>query len=169
LLKRYDGEVALAVAAYNAGPRRVDEWIRLHGDPRRRDRYQLIDWIELIPFDETRNYVQRVLEGRNMYRRRLASGHPATVWFRPVNGPLEPLPVPGLKPLDEVERMMIAELVARAPRPRLKPDLPAPARVIPAEYQSQNQETPVPLQKPADPLRLAADLPIPVSRPPPPS
>jgi soluble lytic murein transglycosylase len=169
LLKRYDGEVALAVAAYNAGPRRVDEWIRLHGDPRRRDRYQLIDWIELIPFDETRNYVQRVLEGRNMYRRRLASGHPATVWFRPVNGPLEPLPVPGLKPLDEVERMMIAELVARAPRPRLKPDLPAPARVIPAEYQSQNQETPVPLQKPADPLRLAADLPIPVSRPAPPS
>ena len=34
LLKHYDGEVALAVAAYNAGPRRVDEWIRLHGDPR---------------------------------------------------------------------------------------------------------------------------------------
>ena len=68
LLKRYDGEVALAVAAYNAGPSRVDEWLRLHGDPRRRDRHHLIDWIELIPFDETRNYVQRVLEGRNMYR-----------------------------------------------------------------------------------------------------
>jgi soluble lytic murein transglycosylase len=166
LLKRYDGEVALAVAAYNAGPGRVDEWIRLHGDPRRRDRYALIDWIELIPFDETRNYVQRVVEGRNMYRRRLGSDHPATVWFRPINGPLEPLPVPGLKPLDEVERMMIAELVARAPRPRLKPDLPTePARVIPAEYQSQNQSAPVPLQKPAGALRLAADLPIPAPRP----
>ena len=54
LLKHYDGEVALAVAAYNAGPRRVDEWIRLHGDPRRGDSSALIDWIELIPFDETR-------------------------------------------------------------------------------------------------------------------
>ncbi len=63
LLDRYDDATALAVAAYNAGPSRVDEWLRLHGDPRRGDRHALVDWVELIPFDETRNYVQRVLEG----------------------------------------------------------------------------------------------------------
>jgi soluble lytic murein transglycosylase len=176
LLKRFDGEVALAVAAYNAGPSRVDEWVRLHGDPRRRDRHHLIDWIELIPFDETRNYVQRVLEGRNMYRARLASGNPATVWFRPVRGPLEPVPGPALKPLDEVERIMIAELVARAPRPRLKPVVRAgPARVIPAEYQSHNESAPespgqvksapLPLQKPDVALRLAAEQPLPELKP----
>ena len=101
-----------------------------------------------------------------MYRARLASGNPATVWFRPVRGPLEPVPGPALKPLDEVERIMIAELVARAPRPRLKPVLPAaPARVIPAEYQSHDQSAPVPLPKPPDPLRLAAELPVPVPKP----
>jgi soluble lytic murein transglycosylase len=166
LLKHYDGEVALAVAAYNAGPRRVDEWIRLHGDPRRRDRSALIDWIELIPFDETRNYVQRVIEGRNLYRRRLASDHPTTVWFRPVNGPLEPLPWPTLKPLDEVDRIMIAELVARAPRPRLKPGVPAePTKVVPAEYQTQSENAPVPeLRSPAL-LSLAAEHPLPAPKP----
>jgi soluble lytic murein transglycosylase len=165
LLKRYDGQVALAVAAYNAGPTRVDEWLRLHGDPRRRDRHHLVDWVELIPFDETRNYVQRVLEGRNMYRRRLAANGVATVWFRPVNGPLEPLPVATLKPLDEVERIMIAELEARAPRPRLKPDVTAePATVIPAEYQSQSQTPPLPERKPEGAL-LAADTPLPEPKP----
>jgi soluble lytic murein transglycosylase len=165
LLKRYDGEVALALAAYNAGPRRVDEWIRLHGDPRRRDRHHLIDWIELIPFDQSRNYVQRVLEGRNMYGRRLASGNPSTVPFRPVNGPLEPVPVAALKPLDEVERIRVAELLARAPRPRLKPGVPpAPATVIPAEYQTQNQSAPLPLLKPEAAV-LLAEQPLPELKP----
>jgi soluble lytic murein transglycosylase len=166
LLKHYDGEVALAVAAYNAGPSRVDEWIRLHGDPRRGDAFTLVDWIELIPFDETRNYVQRVLEGRNMYRRRLASDDPATVWFRPVNGPLEPLPWPLLKPLDEVQRITIAELLVQAPRPLLKPDTSAPpVTILPAGYHSQNQTAPVPLSKPSVPLRVAAELPLPAPRP----
>jgi soluble lytic murein transglycosylase len=166
LLKHYDGEVALAVAAYNAGPRRVDEWIRLHGDPRRGDPSALIDWIELIPFDETRNYVQRVLEGRGMYQRRLASSTPATVWFRPVNGPLEPLPWPLRKPLDQAQRITIADLLIRAPRPRLKPGTSAPpVTILPAEYHSQNQTTPVPQSKPLAPLRLAADLLLPAPKP----
>ena len=165
LLKRYDGEVALAVAAYNAGPGRVDEWVRLHGDPRRRGRHHLIDWVELIPFDETRNYVQRVLEGRNMYRRRLASGNPATVWFRPVSGPLEPIPVAALKPLEDVERLRVAELVARAPRPRLKPGVPAAPAVVPAEFQSQDQSAPWPLFKPDVTVRLAAAQPLPELKP----
>jgi Transglycosylase SLT domain len=166
LLKRYDGEVALAVAAYNAGPGRVDEWVRLHGDPRRRDPYHVIDWIELIPFDETRNYVQRVLEGRNMYRRRLASNNPTTVWFRPVTGPLEPIPTAAFKPLDEIEKIRVAELLARAPRPRLKPGVPATAaKVIPAEYQSQDQSAPSPLLKPDAVVRLAAEQPVPQFKP----
>ncbi|MGD9509402.1 MAG: lytic transglycosylase domain-containing protein [Geminicoccaceae bacterium] len=74
-LARFDNEPALALAAYNAGPGRVTEWLERNGDPRGGDRYRLIDWIELIPFAETRNYVQRVLEGRGMYR--VALGQPA--------------------------------------------------------------------------------------------
>lgn len=74
-LARFDNEPALALAAYNAGPRRVTEWLERNGDPRGSDPYRLIDWIELIPFAETRNYVQRVLEGRGMYR--VALGQPA--------------------------------------------------------------------------------------------
>lgn len=74
-LARFADEPVLALAAYNAGPRRVTEWLELNGDPRGNDPYRLIDWIELIPFAETRNYVQRVLEGRGMYR--VALGQPA--------------------------------------------------------------------------------------------
>jgi soluble lytic murein transglycosylase len=74
-LARFGDEPALALAAYNAGPRRVTQWLELHGDPRGGDPHRLLDWIELIPFAETRNYVQRVLEGRGMYR--IALGQPA--------------------------------------------------------------------------------------------
>ena len=63
-LARFGNEPVMALAAYNAGPRRVTQWLELNGDPRGGDPYRLIDWIELIPFAETRNYVQRVLEGR---------------------------------------------------------------------------------------------------------
>jgi hypothetical protein len=88
-----------------------------------------------------------------------------TVWFRPVNGLLEPLPVAALKPLDEVERIMIAELEARAPRPRLKPDgMVEPATVLPAEYQSQGQSPPVPERRPEGTL-LAAGMPLPEPKP----
>ncbi len=151
LLGRYDGEAALAVAAYNAGPRRVDEWLRLHGDPRRGERYDLIDWIELIPFDETRNYVQRVLEGRNMYRRRLAEPQVATVWFRPVNGPLDPLPEPALKPREQAQAAMVGSLVAAAPRPALKPEARGPV-VLPAAF----EPPPTPRLKPHAGIELAA-------------
>ncbi|MFO1068637.1 MAG: lytic transglycosylase domain-containing protein [Geminicoccaceae bacterium] len=64
---RFDGELAFALAAYNAGPGRVDAWIAQNGDPRGADAHVLIDWIESIPFSETRNYVQRVLENRAVY------------------------------------------------------------------------------------------------------
>ena len=121
LLERYDDETALAVAAYNAGPtpgRRMAAAAR-RSAPGRSPR--LVDWVELIPFDETRNYVQRVLEGRGMYRRRLAESRVAMVPFRPVNGPLDPLPAPALKPRDQACESVTAALLAGAPRPLLKP------------------------------------------------
>jgi soluble lytic murein transglycosylase len=67
LIQKFDGNYAMAAAAYNAGPNRVVQWNEEVGDPRKGE-IDLIDWIELIPFYETRNYVQRVLEGVYVYR-----------------------------------------------------------------------------------------------------
>jgi soluble lytic murein transglycosylase len=114
LLERYDGEAVLAIAAYNAGPRRVQEWLELNGDPRRGALHDLVDWVELIPFDETRAYVQRVIEARNMYRQRLAQGEVARIHFPPATGPLRPIPTPSLKPLDAAQ----AALGQAAPAPQ---------------------------------------------------
>lgn len=70
LLQQFDGSYPLAIAAYNAGPSRVTKWLKTFGDPRK-GQVDLLDWIELIPVPETRNYVQRVLEGVYVYRLRL--------------------------------------------------------------------------------------------------
>jgi soluble lytic murein transglycosylase len=68
LLARFDNCLPLAIAGYNAGPNRVDQWLGQNGDFRTPGGPDVIDWIELIPFDETRNYVQRVIEGIAIYR-----------------------------------------------------------------------------------------------------
>jgi soluble lytic murein transglycosylase len=70
LLERFDGSYALALAGYNAGPARVDRWIAQFGDPRDGST-DLAQWVERIPISETRNYVQRVLEGVYVYRIKL--------------------------------------------------------------------------------------------------
>ena len=70
MLERYNGSVLLAAAAYNAGPSRADRWIRENGDPRL-ESVDAVDWIESIPFRETRNYVMRVLEAQYVYRARI--------------------------------------------------------------------------------------------------
>ena len=67
LLEDYNGVFPFALAAYNAGPKRVKTWRRVNGDPSK-NQLSYIDWIELIRFKETRNYVQRVLENVNVYK-----------------------------------------------------------------------------------------------------
>ena len=76
LLDRFGGSYVLAAAAYNAGPARVRQWLDTYGDPRT-GTVDPVDWIELIPFPETRNYVQRVLENLQIYRLRLGAGERA--------------------------------------------------------------------------------------------
>ena len=70
LLDGFGGSYILAIASYNAGPARVQSWLSEYGDPRDRG-VDAVDWIETIPFAETRNYVQRVLENLQIYRHRL--------------------------------------------------------------------------------------------------
>lgn len=77
LIRQYGGSYILAIAAYNAGPGRAAQWIRENGDPRD-PQIDPIDWIESIPIEETRNYVQRVLENLQIYRQRLA-GRPVPI------------------------------------------------------------------------------------------
>jgi soluble lytic murein transglycosylase len=72
LIERFDGSRLLSIAAYNAGAGRIDAWIERFGDPRRPG-VDVVDWIEQIPFGETRNYVQRVIEGYNVYRQDLGA------------------------------------------------------------------------------------------------
>ncbi len=67
----FGGSYILTFIAYNAGPRRVPEWISRYGDPRGKTLDEVIDWVERIPFPETRNYVQRVLENYQVYKTRL--------------------------------------------------------------------------------------------------
>jgi soluble lytic murein transglycosylase len=70
LVQDFRGSYVLAIASYNAGPSRAVEWIHEFGDPRDYG-IDVVDWIESIPFAETRNYVQRVFENLQVYRHRL--------------------------------------------------------------------------------------------------
>jgi soluble lytic murein transglycosylase len=67
LILQYDGAYPFATAAYNAGPKRVKYWKKINKDPQKKQ-IDYVDWIELIKFKETRNYVQRVMENYNVYR-----------------------------------------------------------------------------------------------------
>jgi soluble lytic murein transglycosylase len=68
---RAEGSLVLAIASYNAGPGNVRKWLTANGDPRD-GKVDVLDWVEQIPFGETRNYVERVIENMEVYKNRLA-------------------------------------------------------------------------------------------------
>lgn len=104
-INNFSGSYPMAIAAYNAGPGRPPQWVQFCGDPRGGST-DPVDFVECIPFSETRNYVMRVMEGMQVYRARLAGGSaPITLsadlkrgsyggYAGPV-GPQPPLPVGG--------------------------------------------------------------------------
>ncbi|MCG6856753.1 MAG: lytic transglycosylase domain-containing protein [Salaquimonas sp.] len=71
-LDNFGNSYILTFAGYNAGPGRVKEWIETYGDPRGKPIDEVVDWVERIPFTETRNYVQRVMENYQVYKARIA-------------------------------------------------------------------------------------------------
>jgi soluble lytic murein transglycosylase len=77
LMEDWKGSPILMLASYNAGGGNVSKWVRAYGDPRSPS-VDPIDWVERIPFSETRNYVQRVIEGMLVYRHRLGSSNAST-------------------------------------------------------------------------------------------
>ena len=83
LMARFDNCLPLSIASYNAGPNRVDQWLAQNGDFRVAGGPDVLDWIEMIPFDETRNYVQRVTEGIAIYRARegVVVPYPLAQWL----------------------------------------------------------------------------------------
>jgi soluble lytic murein transglycosylase len=72
LVENWNGSYILAIASYNAGPGNAKKWIEAFGDPRDSN-VDPVDWVERIPFSETRNYVQRVLENLQVYRAKLGT------------------------------------------------------------------------------------------------
>jgi soluble lytic murein transglycosylase len=70
-IAKFDGSYVLTFAGYNAGPNRANEWVSRYGDPRGKSVDEVVDWIERIPYTETRNYVQRVMENYEVYKSRL--------------------------------------------------------------------------------------------------
>jgi len=72
-LKSFDNSYILTSVGYNAGPRRAREWVKKYGNPAGKSIEAVVDWVERIPFTETRNYVQRVMENYQVYKARLAN------------------------------------------------------------------------------------------------
>ncbi|MEW6643052.1 MAG: lytic transglycosylase domain-containing protein [Pseudomonadota bacterium] len=89
LLREYRGCYIMTFAGYNAGRGRVQQWVKQYGDPRD-PHVDAVDWVERIPFAETRNYVQRVMENLQVYRVRLGAGAAVAAQRQPDGATGEP-------------------------------------------------------------------------------
>lgn len=97
LLDDWRGSYILTFAAYNAGGGNVKKWITAYGDPRD-PAIDPVDWVERIPFGETRNYVQRVMENLQVYRQRLHPGAPLRMAQDLQRGAMSTAVIPGAQP-----------------------------------------------------------------------
>jgi len=78
LIRDYRGSYIMTFAGYNAGRGRVRDWVARFGDPRD-PKVDPVDWVEMIPFSETRNYVQRIMENMQVYRARFGETRRLTI------------------------------------------------------------------------------------------
>jgi len=155
LISKYQGSWIMTFAAYNAGPNRVDQWVEAYGDPRS-EGVDPLDWMEQIPFEETRNYVQRVLENSQIYRSRLAKAPIAGALAMDIErgaprgriGAIPALSAPGLIPdvqprIAALAQGLLVPLAAAAetvPHVRLKPQ-PANVRVAEGAETAKKTDT----------------------------
>ena len=131
----FGGSYIMSIAAYNAGSSRVRQWVTQYGDPRS-TAVDPIDWIESIPFSETRNYVQRVMENMEVYRGRLS-------------GTVEPVRID-----EDLRRHTGAPITAPAPAPRLTNiplAPPPPVGTITAPLVTPASNAPAPMAPPGSP------------------
>jgi soluble lytic murein transglycosylase len=121
LMREYKGSLIMTFAGYNAGRGRVRDWIKLRGDPRDPN-VDAVDWVERIPFSETRNYVQRVIENLGVYRVRFGTATSAPVMVKQ-----EPAPAVAAKPAEPAKPAQASALASS------KSELvPAPGRATAA-------------------------------------
>jgi hypothetical protein len=133
LLSEYKGSLIMTFAGYNAGRGRVRDWIKLRGDPRDPN-VDAVDWVERIPFSETRNYVQRVIENLAVYRARFGTGTSAPAMAA------KPGQAPTLAAKPEPTPALASSGSEPAPAPAAKPEAapvftakPAPAPALAAK------------------------------------
>lgn len=166
LLANFNGSYIMTFAAYNAGPNRVTEWIARYGDPRWPS-VDPVDWVEQIPFQETRNYVQRVLENTQVYRGRLsAKPIPGRLAFdlerggaRGRVGAIAAIRAADLPPAPqrtfELASLAAIDAPETAPTVRLKPPAPEPTQALsgggapPPAAAAEDQAPPAPDAPPA--------------------
>ncbi len=148
LLDDFAGSYIMTIAAYNAGAHRVSQWIEAYGDPRS-PAIDPIDWMENIPFTETRNYVQRVMENIQIYRARL-SNQTASLRIEQDIARYD-----GSSPVIHVTPKPRATLIAPMPAPT---PVPVPEIVAPAPPAAALP--PVAVSPPAAPARPPTPIPI---------
>jgi soluble lytic murein transglycosylase len=129
LVDQYDGSYIMAAAAYNAGPSRVRQWVNDFGDPR--GGVDPVQWIESIPFSETRNYVQRVLENTEVYRSRL-TGKPVRITLSDDLHRGKPGFVPDTEPLPDLTSPAAAASTDKETTSEIDAPMPDPDRQEPS-------------------------------------